>query len=111
MILLPARQSLRSITTMDRRTSAAVDWLLSCDEPAVRRLAQCDLLDEPAGDPELVLSSPKVRGLLAGQQPDGGFGRSCYQKWTHGRIADLLAVAGRWMELRPPGQRTTFLVS
>src|SRR5919202_3430594 len=60
----------------------AVAWLLESSEPAIRRLAQRDLLGEPGPEDDLaVLGGPKVSALLAGQQPDGGFGGHPYRKW------------------------------
>jgi hypothetical protein len=86
----------------DERTRGAVDWLLASDEPAVRLLTRQDLLGEdlPAGDAADVLAGPKVRRLLAGQQPDGGFGTHPYRKWTgaHWRLISLVELA------IPPGE-------
>jgi len=58
-----------------------IPWLLDAerDEPSVRYFALRDLLDRPAGDPELLAaratipSSPTVRAILAAQRPDGRF--------------------------------------
>jgi hypothetical protein len=86
---------------VDQRTRAALDWLLSSDEPAIRMLARRDLLDEPAeADTGQVLSGPKVTALLAGQHADGGFGTSWYRKWTgaHWRLVSLVELA------TPPGE-------
>jgi hypothetical protein len=71
----------------DAPTAAAVAWLLSCDEPAVRYLTRRDVLDDRDGaaagaDAAQLLEGPKTRALLAGQQPDGGFGVHPYSKWT-----------------------------
>jgi hypothetical protein len=76
--------------------SAAVDWLLSSDEPAVRYLTRRDVLGEsvqPDGDE--ILSGPKVRALLRGQKADGGFGGHPYNKWTgaHWRLVSLVELA------------------
>ncbi|HEV3494982.1 MAG TPA: hypothetical protein VHA34_01385, partial [Actinomycetes bacterium] len=54
-------------------------WLLASDEPAVRYLTRRELLGDPDGgaaaaDAARDLEGPKVRALLAGQRPDGGFG-------------------------------------
>ena len=51
---------------------SAVDWLLESDEPGIVMQAKRDLLDErlPA-ESARVLDGPKVRALLAGQQPRG----------------------------------------
>ncbi len=53
---------------------AAVDWLLSSDEPAIRYLTQRDILGVAAiEDEELILDGPKMTTLLAGQRLDGVF--------------------------------------
>jgi hypothetical protein len=73
----------------------AIDWLLSCDEPAIRGMARRDLLGE-AAPPDLsrVTDGPIFRALLAGQQPDGGFGVHPYRKWTgaHWRLVSLVEL-------------------
>jgi hypothetical protein len=54
-----------------------------------------DLLGED-DPPDLrhVLDGPLARGLLAGQQPDGGFGVHPYRKWTgaHWRLVSLVEL-------------------
>ena len=74
---------------------SAVDWLLDSDEPGIVGQAKRDLLDV-ADPPELghVLEGPKVRTLLAGQQPDGGFGGHPYKKWggAHWRLVSLVEL-------------------
>jgi len=81
-------------------TTAALAWLLASDEPAVRYLARRDLLDDAdsaaaAADAAKVLEGPKVRALLAGQRPDGGFGVHPYRKWigAHWRLVSLVELA------------------
>ena len=74
---------------------SAVDWLLESDEPGIVAQARRDLLDAP--DPEAearVLEGPKVRSLLAGQRPDGGFGVNVYGKWggAHWRLVSLVEL-------------------
>jgi hypothetical protein len=73
----------------------AVGWLLTSKEPAIRGMAQRDLLDE-ADPPDLrrVLEGPIVRALLSGQEPDGGFGADAYRKWTgaHWRLVSLVEL-------------------
>lgn len=73
----------------------AVDWLLASDEPAIRGMASRDLLgqSDPA-DLRRVMEGRIVRGLLAGQQPDGGFGGHPYRKWTgvHWRLVSLVEL-------------------
>ena len=80
---------------MDDRTRKAIDWLLASDEPAIRGMARRDLLDEPnPEDLARVVDGPLVRGLLDGQQADGGFGNHPYRKWTgaHWRLASLVQL-------------------
>jgi hypothetical protein len=77
-------------------SAAAVDWLLASEEPAVRYLARREVLGEPVEpDPDEILAGPKVRGLLAGQRADGGFGVHPYAKWTgaHWRLVSLVELA------------------
>lgn len=74
---------------------AVIDWLLASPEPAIRRLARRDLLDEPAPDDEArLLNGPLVHALLQGQQPDGGFGGHPYNKWggAHWRLVSLVEL-------------------
>ena len=47
--------------------NTAIDWLLACPEPAVRRLARRDLLGQIAD--EDVLAGPWVRALLEDDEP------------------------------------------
>jgi hypothetical protein len=74
------------------KTGAAVGWLLSSAEPAVRRLARRDLLGEETGPGDEVLDGAMVRALLSGQGRDGGFGVHPYRKWTgaHWRLVSLV---------------------
>jgi hypothetical protein len=86
---------------MTDQQPAAIDWLLRSREPAIRGMARRDLLGEP--DPDdlgRVLDGPIVRALLAGQQPDGGFGNHPYRKWTgaHWRLVSLVELEV------PPGE-------
>jgi hypothetical protein len=74
---------------------SATDWLLASKEPGVVFQAKRDLLGEP--DPpeaEHVLDGPWVRGLLAGQKADGGFGVGVYGKWggAHWRLVSLVEL-------------------
>jgi hypothetical protein len=79
---------------MDERTRRAVNWLLGSDESAVRRLVRRDVLGEPAEGDASVLEGPIVRGLLAGQDADGGFGTHPYKKWegAHWRLVSLVEL-------------------
>lgn len=81
----------------------SVDWLLDSDEPAVRFLTRRDLLGESADDDALeIVTGSKVRALLVGQQPAGGFGVDPYRKWTgaHWRLVALAELAVPLTELR-----------
>jgi hypothetical protein len=82
---------------MDELTGAAVGWLLSSAEPAVRLLARRDLLGEQSGHADEVLDGPMVRALLSGQDRDGGFGVRPYRKWTgaHWRLVSLVELGTR----------------
>jgi hypothetical protein len=75
---------------------SGVEWLLRSKEPAVRYLTRRDVLGEAVEpDDEAILAGPKVRALLAGQPPDGGFGGHPYKKWTgaHWRLVSLVELA------------------
>jgi hypothetical protein len=81
---------------VDAQTQAAVNWLLSSAEPAVRLLTRRDVLAEPAGgDASQVLAGANVIALLAGQRAGGGFGVHPYRKWTggHWRLVSLAECA------------------
>jgi hypothetical protein len=100
----------------DDPTAAAVAWLLSCDEPAVRYLTRQGLLgdrDGPASavDAAQILEGPKARALLGGQQPDGGFGAHPYRKWTgaHWRLVSLVELAAPAGEPRLQAAASTVL--
>jgi hypothetical protein len=80
---------------MATAAASALDWLLESDEPGVAMQAKRDLLDDRApADAARVLAGPKVRALLAGQQPDGGFGCHAYAKWrgAHWRLVSLVEL-------------------
>lgn len=76
------------------------EWLLRSKNPSVRYFAYRDLLDEPENSAKVRAEHPKipqgpfVRLLLAGQQPDGGFGVHPYAKWTgaHWRLVSLVEL-------------------
>ena len=75
--------------------NGAVEWLLASDEPAVRLAVKRDLLGKARpGEASQVLDGPKVQALLAGQQPDGGFGTHPYGKWrgAHWRLVSLVEL-------------------
>jgi hypothetical protein len=74
---------------------SAVDWLLESDEPGIVFQVKRDLLGEQ--DPPAaarVLDGQRVRALLGGQQPDGGFGVNVYGKWggAHWRLVSLVEL-------------------
>jgi hypothetical protein len=76
-------------------TDGAVAWLLRSREPAIRGMTRRDLLGEARpNDLRHVLDGPLVRGLLADQKPDGGFGGRPYDKWTgaHWRLVSLVEL-------------------
>lgn len=73
----------------------AVAWLLESTEPAIRGMTRRDLLGERRPrDLRRVMDGPLVRGLLAGQHTDGGFGGHPYRKWTgvHWRLVSLVEL-------------------
>ena len=81
---------------------AAVDFLLASKEPAIHFLTRRDVLGEDVQpDPAEILSGPLVRGLLSGQQRDGGFGGHPYKKWggAHWRLVSLVELGA------PPHER------
>jgi hypothetical protein len=87
---------------------SGVEWLLRSKEPAVRYLTRRDVLGEAVEpDDEAILAGPKVRALLAGQLPDGGFGGHPYKKWTgaHWRLVSLVELAA------PPGEPRVLAVA
>jgi hypothetical protein len=94
---MSVNQALDALGPADR---AAVEWLLESDEPAVRHLTLTEVLGLPADAPEVVevrgqiVDGPIVRGLLAGQQADGGFGVDAYSKWNgaHWRLLALVEL-------------------
>lgn len=91
----PARRRYPHVP-VEEATRSAIDWLCRSDEPAVRFLARRDLLGErSAADEDRILDGPRVRALLSGQRPDGGFGVHPYQKWTgaHWRLVSLVELA------------------
>jgi hypothetical protein len=74
---------------------AAIQWLLSSDEPGIRLQTRRDLLGEMvAVKADEILAGPLVSRLLGGQQADGGFGGHPYHKWTgvHWRLVSLVEL-------------------
>jgi hypothetical protein len=84
-----------AVAARKTQTPAAIEWLLTSREPAIRYLARRDVLGEAATpDAEELLSGSVVRGLLRGQKRDGGFGVHPYQKWggAHWRLVSLVEL-------------------
>jgi hypothetical protein len=77
----------------------AIKRLLESRDPSVEYLARKDLLgeDESKLNPirKKIPQGPKVRALLSGQRPDGGFGVHPYRKWigSHWRLVSLVELA------------------
>jgi hypothetical protein len=85
----------RGAATPEVDGAAAVEWLLGSEEPAVRYLTRRDVLGEAVPlDPEEFFAGAIVRGLLAGQNADGGFGGHPYKKWdgAHWRLVSLVEL-------------------
>jgi hypothetical protein len=82
------------------RNDPTLNWLLASDDPSVRFFALTDLVGVSASSPEAraardqIIDGPRVRTLLDGQKPDGGFGVHPYQKWTgaHWRLVSLVEL-------------------
>ena len=85
------------VIPLTERDETAVTWLLESDDPSIRYATLVELLDVhpdsqwARSEERKIVDGPKVRALLAGQQPDGGFGVSAYAKWTgaHWRLVSL----------------------
>ncbi len=66
----------------------AIEWLLSSTDPSIRFLTLVDIVREPLqaevvqATEAQVPNGDRVRALLDGQRPDGGFGGDPYAKWT-----------------------------
>ena len=74
---------------------AAIDWLLSSDEPGIRLQTRRDLLGEQISwTAEDILEGQHAAALLTGQEADGGFGNHPYQKWmgAHWRLVSLVEL-------------------
>jgi hypothetical protein len=79
---------------LDERTHTAIAWLLMSDEPAIAWLTSRDVLHEPPDGSGDIFEGEKVSRLLAGQQPDGGFGVHPYKKWAgaHWHLVSLVEL-------------------
>jgi hypothetical protein len=83
------------MATATGAATPVVDWLLKCDDPAIRGMTRRDLLGAPhPTELDNVLAGPTVRTLLAGQAADGDFGGHPYRKWTgaHWRLVSLVEL-------------------
>ena len=79
-------------STLRQRDQAAVDWLLTSEEPGIAMQARRDLLGQrTAARPSAILAGAAAQALIRGQQRDGGFGGHPYAKWTgaHWRLIAL----------------------
>jgi hypothetical protein len=75
--------------------AAAIEWLLTSDEPGIRMQARRDLLSEDASDDAArVVDGPIVRRFFEGQRAGGGFGANVYSKWrgAHWRLVSLVEL-------------------
>jgi len=85
---------------MINHTDPAIQRLLESGDASIRYFTLTELLDQPADSPDVLAAQrritrgPRIRILLAGQQPDGGFGVHPYQKWTgaHWRLVSLVEL-------------------
>jgi hypothetical protein len=90
------------MTWLDALRGDPIPWLLEEENPPVRYWTLLDLLDRPAGDPEVqqaqaeVPSYPPITALLATQNRDGYWGKRDYYLpkhdgtfWTLSVLADL----------------------
>src|SRR5512133_1056654 len=101
-----------AVAARKTQTPAAIEWLLTSREPAIRYLARRDVLGEAAtSDAEELLSGSVVRGLLRGQKRDGGFGVHPYQKWggAHWRLVSLVELGIPADDLRARAAAETVL--
>jgi hypothetical protein len=76
----------------------AIRWLLKSKDPSIEYLTRRDLLEEETSKLEQIQNKipkgPKVKALLSGQRPDGGFGVLPYAKWigSHWRLVSLVEL-------------------
>jgi len=85
---------------MDASTDPAVEWLLRSEDPSVRYFTLTDILEQSARSAPVrqakshIPTGPRMSALLAGQQPDGGFGVRPYQKFrgAHWRLVSLVEL-------------------
>jgi hypothetical protein len=92
VILIPGKQLMKE-------NDPAIKWLLESKDPSIVYLTRRDLVEEDDSKLEQIREKipvgPKVRVLLSGQRPDGGFGVHPYRKWigSHWRLVSLVELA------------------
>jgi hypothetical protein len=70
------------------REEPGIRWLLRSKDPSVRYFALTDVLGKTERSGEVraakkrIPQGARLRALLAGQRPDGGFGVDWYKKWA-----------------------------
>lgn len=77
-----------------------VGQLLNSHDPSVRYFTLVDVLGEAEESAAVrraraeIVNGPRVRALLSGQRPDGGFGVHPYKKWNgaHWRLVSLVEL-------------------
>lgn len=98
----------------------AIRFLLSSPDPSVRFFTLTEVLGVSVRTAEVralrqaIPAGRRVRALLAGQRPDGGFGVHPYKKWNgaHWRLASLVELGlprGHPQALRAAEQVLTWL--
>lgn len=83
-----------------RARDPAIQRLLASEDPSVRYFTLTELLEKSATSQQVraakreIPDGARVRALLAGQKPDGGFGVHPYQKWAgaHWRLVSLVEL-------------------
>jgi hypothetical protein len=76
----------------------SISWLLRSKDPSVRYFTLTDVLGKSAQSSQVVAAKreipqgPRLRVLLSGQLPDGGFGVHWYKKWSgaHWRLVSAV---------------------
>ncbi|MDP6508778.1 MAG: hypothetical protein QF719_07265 [Chloroflexota bacterium] len=82
------------------RNAPTIEWLLEAADPAVRYLALTDLLDRPAGEPEVRQAHDEIgkdrhpQDLLGPDHPDGQGVAGGYQKFqgAHWRLVSAVEL-------------------
>ena len=63
-----------------------VDWLLECGNPSVRYFTLTDILDLPAGDPEVIETRTAISGAVSGVGTGGARAQylgNYHMPWEH----------------------------